>query len=223
MIAQVRVLLTRILEEKERKLKEGMKMMGLSAVAYWLSWLITAGVKVGCMVFMVSIIAKVRSRCIGAFCAGWRAYGASWALCGHQAGAMVAIGTVRQPHPYAWLRSMHGHSYFLACVHPHSLMLCFACAYLLPPVSQFGKLFEHSDFFIVFIFFALFGITCLGYTFIMSTFFSKARTGGAVGMMLFFVLSLPTLAFKVRYVLAPASSSRAHIQTHMMKVWGAGR
>ena len=44
-----------IVDEKEKKLKEGMKMMGLSDFAYWMSWVASHGV----MMFAVALLAAV--------------------------------------------------------------------------------------------------------------------------------------------------------------------
>lgn len=43
--AQLRSFLQRVLEEKEGKLKELLRMAGLSPAAYWLSWILAAGAK----------------------------------------------------------------------------------------------------------------------------------------------------------------------------------
>ena len=53
---QVRVLLTRLLEEKERKLRAAMRMMGLSDVVYLASWVVTATVKYGVLTLAVTAI-----------------------------------------------------------------------------------------------------------------------------------------------------------------------
>jgi ABC-type multidrug transport system ATPase subunit len=54
---QVRALLTRVLEEKERKLKLTMQQMGLTDAIFWLSWFLTAASKSLLIVTAVVIIA----------------------------------------------------------------------------------------------------------------------------------------------------------------------
>lgn len=69
-------------------------------------------------------------------------------------------------------------------------------------VLKLGKLFQHSDFFLLCVFFLLFQLVCLMFTFAMSTIFSKARSGGVVGMLVWIALSTPA------YGLTSASVSR---------------
>ena len=52
-------LLTHIVTEKEKKIKEAMKIMGLSQLAFWLSWFITYAVVITFGVILVVIIARV--------------------------------------------------------------------------------------------------------------------------------------------------------------------
>ena len=111
---QIRVLLTRILEEKENKVKEGMKMMGLTDTVYWLSWIVTSLIKTGFVTLCIVVVAKV------------------------------------------------------------------------------GKLFASSDFLILLIFFILFTLIIIVFSILISTLFSKSRTGGAVGMLFFIILSTPS-------------------------------
>jgi ABC-type multidrug transport system ATPase subunit len=113
---QVRVLLTRILEEKERKIKITLKMMGLSDEAFWVSWAITALLKNTLLV-----------------------------------AAVVAI----------------------ACV---------------------GRIFPRSNFFAVFLFFFSFELTCITFCFAVTSLFSKSKTGGAVGMLIYLALAGPSYA-----------------------------
>lgn len=113
---QVRVLVTRVLEEKEKKLKEGMRMMGLADEVFWLSWFLLA-------------MAKGTFFCVAIVCVG-----------------------------------------------------------------KFGGLFTYSDPILMFLFFFLFNCVCVAFVFLISTFFSKSKTGGAVGMLLWLALYLPMLA-----------------------------
>jgi hypothetical protein len=53
---QVRVLLTRILEEKEKKIKITLKIMGLSDMVYWSSWFVTAFIKVGVLATITALV-----------------------------------------------------------------------------------------------------------------------------------------------------------------------
>ena len=54
-MTSVSLLIVGIVDEKEKKLKEGMKMMGLSDFAYWMSWVASHGV----MMFAVALLAAV--------------------------------------------------------------------------------------------------------------------------------------------------------------------
>lgn len=113
---QVRVLLTRILEEKERKIKITLKMMGLGDEAFWVSWAITALLK----------------------------------------NTLLVMGVV-----------------FIACV---------------------GRIFPRSNFFAVFLFFFAFELTCIAFCFAVTSLFSKSKTGGAVGMLIYLALAGPSYA-----------------------------
>lgn len=53
---QIRVLLTRILEEKEKKITEGMRMQGLTAFVHWSSWLCMGLIKNGAVTVILSIV-----------------------------------------------------------------------------------------------------------------------------------------------------------------------
>ena len=122
---QIRVMLTRVLEDKEKKIKEGMKMSGLSDSELWLSWFITSLLKMGVVCVAIVVVVKV------------------------------------------------------------------------------GKLFQHSDGVLLFVFFFLFTLVSITFSFMVSTVFSKARTGGVVGMLLWIALSTPA------YGLASSSVSAA--------------
>jgi ATP-binding cassette, subfamily A (ABC1), member 3 len=110
---QVRVMLQAVLEEKEKKVLEGMRMAGLSDAANWCGWLLTASLKNGLIVAVVVVVAKV------------------------------------------------------------------------------GGIYEHSDVAILLLLFLTFAATAVAFTAAMSTLFSQARTGGAVGMLVYILASLP--------------------------------
>ena len=61
-------------------------------------------------------------------------------------------------------------------------------------IAVFGGIFPTTPFTLVWLFFLLMLATCVAFTFAASTLFSKARTGGAIGMLLYIVLSLPMYA-----------------------------
>lgn len=113
---QIRVLLTRILEEKERKIKMTLKMMGLTDSVFWLSWLITALIK------------------------------------------QTALNTI------------------------------------IVAVAIVGKIFPYSSFGPVWVFFFAFQLTAIGFVFAVTSLFSKSRTGGAVGMLIYLALAGPSYA-----------------------------
>ena len=46
------------------------------------------------------------------------------------------------------------------------------------------------------VWFLSFLLVCIAYTFIITTFFDQARTGGVVGMLLYLALFLPSLALR---------------------------
>ncbi|TYZ67494.1 hypothetical protein PybrP1_003922, partial [[Pythium] brassicae (nom. inval.)] len=56
-------------------------------------------------------------------------------------------------------------------------------------------LFEKSSVVLIFIFFFLFGMSVLAYGFLVSTVFSKSRTGAFVGMVVFFLMYFISSAF----------------------------
>lgn len=56
---QVRVLVMRILEEKQKRIKEGMKMMGLNDAIFFLSWMLTALLKGGVVVVIMTVVCKL--------------------------------------------------------------------------------------------------------------------------------------------------------------------
>ena len=55
---EVRVLLTRLLEEKEKKIKEGMLMVGLLDWVNWAAWFVTSGVKSVFISVVVGVVGK---------------------------------------------------------------------------------------------------------------------------------------------------------------------
>ena len=116
---QVRVLLTRILEEKEKRIKILLRMNGLSPITDLAAWTITALVKNTVMVTIVVAVA-------------------------------CNVG-----------------------------------------------IFKYSAFTVVLVFFLLFMATCIAFCFLMATLFSKSRTGGAVGMLVYMLLSAPTYALTI--------------------------
>jgi ABC-type multidrug transport system ATPase subunit len=113
---QVRVLLTRILEEKERKVYSTLLAMGVSQPAWWSSWVATALVRNTLVVALVA------------------------------------------------------------------LLLCVA------------GVFPRSNFGVVFLFFFLFEVNCIVFCTVMTPFFSKSRSGGALGMIIYAALALPSYA-----------------------------
>ena len=62
-MTSVSLLIVGIVDEKEKKLKEGMKMMGLSDFAYWMSWVASHGA----MMFAVALLAAVIIHVFGLF------------------------------------------------------------------------------------------------------------------------------------------------------------
>jgi ATP-binding cassette subfamily A (ABC1) protein 3 len=59
-------------------------------------------------------------------------------------------------------------------------------------VVKVGRLFQHSDVLVLLLFFLLFLANSIAFSFLASTFFSKARTGGVVGMIAWIALSTPS-------------------------------
>ena len=113
---QVRVLLTRILEEKERKIKIALRMNGLSPIIDLAAWTITTLAKNSIVVTVVTAVA-----------------------CG--------VG-----------------------------------------------IFKYAAFSVVWVFFMLMMLSCIAFCFAAATLFSKSRTGGALGMLIYLLLSAPTYA-----------------------------
>eukprot|EP01138_Halocafeteria_seosinensis_P011791 gb/GECG01012049.1/.p1 GENE.gb/GECG01012049.1/~~gb/GECG01012049.1/.p1 ORF type:complete len:1787 (+),score=203.96 gb/GECG01012049.1/:1-5361(+) len=114
---QIRILLGRILEEKENKITESMKISGMSTAAMWLSWMISYGTFNTIIVLLIVLV--------------------------------------------TWV----------------------------------GDLLASSNSFLVFLFYFIFMWSCMLFSILVSSFFSKSKTGGAVGMLGFLVLSTPSYAF----------------------------
>uniref|UniRef100_H2YP14 ABC transporter domain-containing protein n=1 Tax=Ciona savignyi TaxID=51511 RepID=H2YP14_CIOSA len=109
-------LLVYVVNEKEKKIKEGMKMMGLNNLALW-------------------------------YC--------------------ICLG---------------GHSPYTILVLVMTLIMAI--------LAVLGRLFPKSNFFLIFLIFFLYGISLQMMSFMLTPFFSKAKTAGAVGSLLSLILSL---------------------------------
>ena len=59
-IYSVAILVQNIVYEKEQRLKEVMKMMGLSNAVHWTAWFITSAVTMTAIVILLTIILKVK-------------------------------------------------------------------------------------------------------------------------------------------------------------------
>jgi len=55
---------------------------------------------------------------------------------------------------------------------------------------------RNSNVLLVLIWFLAFLLVCIAYTFVLTTFFDNARTGGVVGMLLYLALFLPSLVVR---------------------------
>lgn len=55
-------------------------------------------------------------------------------------------------------------------------------------------IFQYSAFGLLWIFYMLFGLTCISFAFAVTSLFSKSRTGGAVGMLVYLALAAPAYA-----------------------------
>uniref|UniRef100_H2YP06 ABC transporter domain-containing protein n=1 Tax=Ciona savignyi TaxID=51511 RepID=H2YP06_CIOSA len=104
-------LLVYVVNEKEKKIKEGMKMMGLNNLALWLGWSLYT-----ILVLVMTLIMAI--------------------------------------------------------------------------LAVLGRLFPKSNFFLIFLIFFLYGISLQMMSFMLTPFFSKAKTAGAVGSLLSLILSL---------------------------------
>ena len=62
-IYSVAILVQSIVYEKEQRLKEVMKMMGLSNAVHWTAWFITSIVSMLTIVILLTIVLKVRLFC----------------------------------------------------------------------------------------------------------------------------------------------------------------
>jgi len=111
---QVRVMLQYVLEEKEKKILEGMRMAGLGDAANWMGWIGTAAIK--------NLV-------------------------------LVAV---------------------------------------LVAAAKLGNLFPRSDWLVLLVLYVVFACTAVAFTAVISTLFSQARTGGAVGMLLYILASTPS-------------------------------
>jgi ABC-type Na+ transport system ATPase subunit NatA len=59
-----------------------------------------------------------------------------------------------------------------------------------------GGMFEYSDYSVLFVFFSLFSVSAISYAYMVHTFFDKAKTGGVVGMLMFFSMYFCYTAFR---------------------------
>ncbi|TMW59991.1 hypothetical protein Poli38472_000033 [Pythium oligandrum] len=75
----------------------------------------------------------------------------------------------------------------------HGLILLVSCIF--QALMATSLLFEESDMILVFLFFFLFSLSFLAYGFMVSSMFSKARTGGYVGIIGFVVMYAVSNAF----------------------------
>ena len=66
---------------------------------------------------------------------------------------------------------------------------------LIALVASTGRVFHNADGLVVWVLFLLFELTCVGFALSASSFFSRAKTGGVFGMMLYLMLALPAYAF----------------------------
>ncbi|XP_077973323.1 cholesterol transporter ABCA5-like isoform X3 [Styela clava] len=148
-------LLVFVVYEKEKKIKEGMKMMGLSDLAYWFSW-----------------------------------------------------GTV-----------------YVASLFVMTLVMTL--------IGYFGNLFPLSNFFLVFLLFFIYGLSIEMLGFMLTPFFSKARTAGAVGGFISIIMSLVFLAIQLAgdfpepaiwavSLLSPTAFSFAMGKVFLFEVTGQG-
>lgn len=73
--------------------------------------------------------------------------------------------------------------------------LIFVIGAILQALASSAGLFANSQPGLIFIFFFLFGMSVLGFGFLMSTLFSRSRTGAFAGMVLFFFMYFVSSAF----------------------------
>lgn len=73
--------------------------------------------------------------------------------------------------------------------------LIFAIGAILQALASSAGLFANSEPGLIFIFFFLFGMSVLGFGFLMSTLFSRSRTGAFAGMVVFFFMYFVSSAF----------------------------
>ncbi|TMW64067.1 hypothetical protein Poli38472_014184 [Pythium oligandrum] len=66
---------------------------------------------------------------------------------------------------------------------------------ILQALAGLAGLFENSSVIVIFLFFFLFGISLLSFGFLVSTLFSKARSGAFVGMIFFFLMYFVSTVF----------------------------
>lgn len=124
-----------IVREKERRLKETMKTMGLGNAVHWVAWFIDS------MSFML----------ISCF--------------------LLSMILVVTTFSFRFLRADSINIFFL--------------------LLQFGGILENSNFLIVLIFVLSFSIATICFSFLVSTFFSRANLAAACGGFFFFACFLP--------------------------------
>ena len=128
-----------IVYEKEKRLKETMRTMGLSNGVHWIAWFIDSF----STVFLASILLS--------------------------AILVVSLWTVQ-------LKRM-----------PHHFFLW-----------QFGKILEHSDFFLVLVFVLSFSIVTISLSFLITVFFNQANLAATCGGFIFLITYLPVNLFEIQ-------------------------
>ncbi|KAA0167314.1 hypothetical protein FNF28_02846 [Cafeteria roenbergensis] len=134
---QLRVMLQNVLEEKEKKILEAMRMAGLTDAANWVGWIATSAIK---NVILIAIVVAA---------------------------------------------------------------------------AKLGSIYPRSDWSVLLILFGTFACTAVAFTAALSTLFSQARVGGAVGMLGYIVASTPSYGLQ-----APGVSPAAKLAGSLLAPTG---
>lgn len=197
-IYSVAMMVKGVVHEKEARLKETMRIMGLSRGTLWLSWFLSSLLPFLLSSGLLVLILKVPCRVGGSRHGrvGSSAVGFAWGLGGRGGGAQAGVSRGNGgPGARAAGLVMEGLAQALTC----------------PP--QLGDILPYSDPAVVFLFLVAFAVATIAQCFLLSTFFSRANLASACGGIIYFSCYLP-------YVLCVAWRDRVTFPLRVLVVRG---
>ncbi|KAG7461875.1 hypothetical protein MATL_G00195770 [Megalops atlanticus] len=181
--------------EKELRLKEVLRAVGVGNGALWFAWFIENFVLLTVPCALISVMVKVSADPIMWFLRSLsRSLPLYMTLAWIYSVAMIVKGIVQEKearlketvrmmglkHSTYWL------SWLISSVVPLSVS-----AFLLTLILKYGKVLRYSDPSVIFVFLLIFCISTIMECFFISVFFSKANLAAACGGLIYFLLYLP--------------------------------